>query len=87
MERGYLCTLSNHDIEETRPLFSGPAWCFMQLALILPLSSTGGLLVLGKGLKGCMLMCKRPSTSAHVRVESFCCQADGNGLDFEPMLT
>jgi len=59
----------------------------MQVALTLHLSSTGGLLVLGKVLKGCVLMRKRPSTSAHVRVESFCCQADGNGLDFEPVLT
>jgi len=59
----------------------------MQFDLVLHLSSPGGLLVLGKGLKGRMLMRKRPSTSAHVRVESFRCQADGNGLDLEPVLT
>jgi hypothetical protein len=59
----------------------------MQVDLTLHLSSTGSLLILGKGLKGGVLLRKRPGTSPHVCVEAFCCQADGNGLDFESVLT
>jgi hypothetical protein len=59
----------------------------MEVAITLCLASLGSLLFCGKGLKGRVLMRKCPSTSTHVRAESFCRSGDGNGSDFESVLT
>jgi hypothetical protein len=59
----------------------------MEVNLILRLVSIGSVLFCGKGLKGRVLMRKCPGPRPHVRAESFCRSGDGNGLDFESVLT
>jgi hypothetical protein len=59
----------------------------MEVDFTLRLVSIDSVLFCGKGLKGRVLMRKCPSTSIHVRAESFCRSGDGNGLDFESVLT
>jgi len=59
----------------------------MHLYLTLCICSICSVLILGKRLKGRVLLRKRPSTSAQVRTELFCRLGNSNGLDLKSLLT
>ena len=89
LTQSWRCKIEGHDVvvEKTRPLLSGPAWCSLQVGLTLRLSHIGGLLIFGKGWQGGALLRKGPSTGPQMRTEAFCRKGNGNGFDFEPVLT